>query len=128
MVQIQTKLYVADNSGARFARCIYIYSKNKNKIGIVNDELLVSVIKCYSRRNTRKKMRKGHLYRAILIRTKNFFYQFKPGPLRFCFRINSIVLLSKRLRPVGSRIYGPILQKIRLKTYYRLIQLAPIII
>lgn len=57
MVQIQTKVIVADNSGARFARCIHIYAKNR--IAKINDELLVAVMECYSRRKKEKKCEKA---------------------------------------------------------------------
>lgn len=126
MVQIQTKVIVADNSGARFARCIHIYAKNR--IAKINDELLVAVMECYSRRKKRKKMRKGQLYRAILLRSNLNYCQQKPGPFRFKFHTNCVLLINKRLRPVGSKIVGPVLQDLRLKTYYKIIQLAPLII
>ncbi|EPS73340.1 hypothetical protein M569_01425, partial [Genlisea aurea] len=97
MIQKGTIISISDNSGARLAKCIQVYKK---KIATIGDLILVS-IKTY---NPEKKIKKGELHLAIVIRTKKEFYN---NSAFFGFSDNAGVLLNKKLLPLGTRLFGP---------------------
>ena len=103
MIQKGTLVFVSDNSGARLAKCIHVYKKN---VAYIGDYILVS-IKTY---NPEKKIKKGELHLALVIRTKKeFFY----GSVFFSFNDNAVVLVNKKYLPLGTRLFGPSLKNIR---------------
>ena len=103
MIQNGTIVYISDNSGARLAKCIHVYKK---KFATIGDYILVSV-KTY---NPDKKIKKGELHLALMIRTKKeFFY----NSAFFSFSDNAAVLMNKKFLPLGSRLFGPSLKNIR---------------
>lgn len=105
MILVSTLLNVSDNSGGRLAKCIHIYKKKKNaKIG---DMILIS-IKTY---NPKKKIKKGEMYLSLIIRIKNYFF-YNNSYIRFSD--NAIVLLNKKILPLGTRLFGLSLRNIRL--------------
>jgi len=105
MILISTILNVSDNSGGRLAKCIHIYKKKK--CGTIGDMILVS-IKTY---NTKKKIKKGEMYLSLIIRVKNFFF-YNNSYIKF--EDNAIILLNKKILPIGTRLFGVSLRNIRL--------------
>lgn len=97
MISVGTVLKAGDNSGARLIKCIRIYKRKKK--GVIGDVILITV-KTY---NTKKKIKKGELYKALIIRTK---YPFKYYNNYFIFKENSAVLLNKKNLPIGSKLFG----------------------
>ena len=116
-----TRLLVADNSGGQLVKCIHCYSSASR--GCPPDEVLVSMRVCFPR----KKVRKGLLYRGVLVRVA-FWTKMHFGPFWFRYRTNSVILLNKRLLPIGTRFKGPIPAEVRKKQYAKLISLATIIV
>lgn len=105
MIFVSTILNVSDNSGARLAKCIHIYKRKK--FGSIGDMILISV-KTY---NPKKKIKKGEMYLSIIIRVKRFI-SYNNSYIKF--DDNAIILLNKKLLPVGTRLFGVSLKKIRL--------------
>jgi large subunit ribosomal protein L14 len=105
MIFVSTILNVSDNSGGRLAKCIHIYKKKK--FGTIGDMILVS-IKTY---NTKKKIKKGEMYLSLIIRVKNFFF-YNNSYVKF--EDNAIVLLNKKILPIGTRLFGVSLRFLRL--------------
>lgn len=104
MVCINSALKVSDNSGARIVKCIRVY--NKKIFGSVGDLLLVSII----RHNPKKKLKKGELHKAILIRTK---FNLKDNIGYLSYTDNAVIMLNKKNLPIGTRLFGSTLKKIR---------------
>ncbi len=105
MISISTILNVSDNSGARLAKCIHIYKKKK--YGTIGDLILVS-IKTY---NPKKKIKKGEMHLSLIIRIKSLF---KYNNSFIKFDDNAIILLNKKLLPIGTRLFGLSINNIRL--------------
>lgn len=105
MILISTVLNISDNSGPRTAKCIHIY--NKKSFGSIGDTILVSV-KTY---NVKKKIKKGEMHLALIIRTK---YAFNYNNSYIKFMDNAAILLNKKNLPLGTRIFGLSLRNIRL--------------
>jgi large subunit ribosomal protein L14 len=105
MILVSTILNVSDNSGGRLAKCIHIYKKKKS--GSIGDMILVS-IKTY---NPKKKIKKGEMYLSLIIRVKKFFF-YNNSYIKF--NDNAIVLLNKKILPLGTRLFGVSLRNIRL--------------
>lgn len=103
MIQKGTIISISDNSGARLVKCIHVYKK---KIATIGDYILVS-IKTY---NPEKKIKKGELHLALMIRTKKEFFF---GDVFFSFSDNAAVLMNKKYLPLGTRLFGPSLKLIR---------------
>jgi large subunit ribosomal protein L14 len=118
MIQKQTILKSADNSGIRFAKCIEIYASN----GIINSLILVSI------KNLKytQKIKKGQLFKAIIVRS-NYRLQRKTGNFML-FDQNSIILLDKKNEIYSTRIFGPISNELRKKNFLKLLSLSSIII
>lgn len=104
MICINSKLTVSDNSGARVVKCIRVY--NKKKFGTVGDILLVSILKY----NPKKKLKKGELHKAILIRTRAIL---KDKINYFVFTDNAVILLNKKNLPIATRLFGTTMQSMR---------------
>jgi large subunit ribosomal protein L14 len=105
MIFVSTILKVSDNSGARLAKCIHIYKKKK--FASIGDMILVS-IKTY---NPKKKIKKGEMYLSIVIRVKRFL-NYNNGYIKF--EDNAVVLINKKLLPIGTRLFGVSIKNIRL--------------
>lgn len=105
MINIGSILNTADNSGALLIKCIKLYKlKNFCSIG---DEILVSIKTC----NSKKKVKKGEIYKALIIRTK---YSYKYNNFYYRFNENAAILLNKKNLPIGSRLFGISIFNIRL--------------
>ena len=120
MIQVGTNLFVADNSGARNVQCIKVLHKSKQQMGYTGATLVVSVQSLV--RKQKSKVKKGHMYRAIVCETKRM----KPradGSLLRCSR-NTVILLSLQNNPIGSRIQGLTPYELRVKNHMKLLSLS----
>ena len=120
MIQVGTNLFVADNSGARNVQCIKVLHKPKQQMGYTGATLVVSVQSLV--RKQKSKVKKGHMYRAIVCETKRM----KPradGSLLRCSR-NTVILLSLQNNPIGSRIQGLTPYDLRVKNHMKLLSLS----
>ena len=120
MIQVGTNLFVSDNSGARNVQCIKVLHKPKQQMGYTGATLVVSVQSLV--RKQKSKVKKGHMYRAIVCETKRM----KPradGSLLRCSR-NTVILLSLQNNPIGSRIQGLTPYELRVKNHMKLLSLS----
>lgn len=115
MIQQQTILKVADNSGAKTVKCIKVLGGFKRKYAYVGDIVVVSIQKLKNKAKTTSKVKKGEVYRALVVRTKNAVKR-KDGSY-INFNGNSVSLLTKQQTPVGTRIIGPVSKKLKNKKY-----------
>lgn len=119
MIQQETELKVADNSGAKRLRCINVLgqsNKNKGKIG----DLVTASVK---KRIPDSDLEKGEIVRAVIVRTKSNFRREDGSYIRF--DDNAAVLVDERMEPVGTRIFGPVTRELREGDMLRIISLAP---
>ena len=119
MIQIQTVLEAADNSGARRVQCIKVLGGSKRRYAGVGDIIKVSVKDAIPR----GKVKKGEVYNAVVVRTRKGVRR-KDGSL-IRFDGNAAVLLNARLEPIGTRIYGPVTRELRTNQFMKIISLAP---
>ena len=119
MVQVETVLDVADNSGARAVRCIRVLGGTRRRYASVGDEIIVSVREALP--NT--KVKKGDIMRAVIVRTAKEIG--RPDGSYIRFDTNSAVLLDNQREPVGTRIFGPVARELRAKRFMKIISLAP---
>ena|SRR5690554_1822015 len=119
MIQMQTVLDVADNSGARRIQCIKVLGSSRRRYAAVGDVIKVSVKDAIPR----GKVKKGEVYNAVVVRTKKGVRR-KDGSL-IRFDGNAAVLLNARLEPIGTRIFGPVTRELRTSQFMKIISLAP---
>lgn len=119
MIQMQSKLEVADNSGARKVQCIKVLGGSKRRTAGVGDVIVVSVKEAIPR----GRVKKGDLHRAVIVRTAKEVRRDDGTAIRF--DRNAAVLISKTGEPVGTRIFGPVTRELRSKGYMKIISLAP---
>jgi len=119
MIQMQTVLDAADNSGARRIQCIKVLGGSKRRYAAVGDVIKVSVKDAIPR----GKVKKGEIYNAVVVRTRKGVRR-KDGSL-IRFDGNAAVLLNARLEPIGTRIFGPVARELRSKRFMKIISLAP---
>jgi len=119
MIQMQTVLDAADNSGARRIQCIKVLGGSKRRYAAVGDVIKVSVKDAIPR----GKVKKGEIYNAVVVRTRKGVRR-KDGPL-IRFDGNAAVLLNARLEPIGTRIFGPVTRELRTNQFMKIISLAP---
>ena len=119
MVQVETVLDVADNSGARRVRCIRVLGGTRRRYASVGDEIIVSVREALP--NT--KVKKGDVMRAVIVRTAKEIGRSDGSYIRF--DTNSAVLLDNQREPLGTRIFGPVARELRAKRFMKIISLAP---
>ena len=119
MIQMQTNLDVADNSGARRIQCIKVLGGSKRKFASVGDLIVVSVKEAIPR----GKVKKGEIHRAVIVRTAKEIRRDDGSAIRF--DRNAAVLLSPQCEPIGTRIFGPVTRELRAKNYMKIISLAP---
>ncbi|WP_334128621.1 50S ribosomal protein L14 [Sneathiella sp.] len=119
MIQMQTNLDVADNSGARRVQCIKVLGGSKRKTASVGDVIVVSVKEAIPR----GRVKKGDVQRAVIVRTKKEIR--RPDGTAIRFDSNAAVLINKQGEPVGTRIFGPVTRELRSKNYMKIISLAP---
>ena len=119
MIQMQTVLDAADNSGARRIQCIKVLGGSKRRYAAVGDVIKVSVKDAIPR----DKVKKGEIYNAVVVRTRKGVRR-KDGSL-IRFDGNAAVLLNARLEPIGTRIFGPVTRELRTNQFMKIISLAP---
>lgn len=115
MIQQQTVLKVSDNSGAKFARCIKVIGGFKKRFAYLGDVIIVSIIELRNKSKLTSKVKKGDVYKALVIRTKSKHAK-KDGSVLF-FQNNSVSLISKQEKPIASRILGPLPKKLKKGKY-----------
>lgn len=119
MIQAETNLDVADNSGARRVQCIKVLGGSKRKYASVGDIIVVSVKEAIPR----GRVKKGDVVRAVVVRTAKDIR--RPDGSAIRFDNNAAVLINKQGEPIGTRIFGPVTRELRAKKYMKIISLAP---
>lgn len=118
MIQMQTKLNVADNSGAKMVRCIKVLGGSKHMITGVSDVIVVSVISV----TPSSKVKKGQVMKAVIVRTRNPIARKDGSAIRF--DDNAVVLIDNNREPVGTRVFGSISREVRQKGFLKISSLA----
>jgi large subunit ribosomal protein L14 len=119
MIQMQTNLDVADNSGARRVMCIKVLGGSKRRFAAVGDVIVVSVKEAIPR----GRVKKGDVHRAVIVRTAKEIRRLDGSTIRF--DTNAAVLINKQNEPIGTRIFGPVTRELRSKNFMKIISLAP---
>jgi len=119
MIQMQTVLDVADNSGARRLMCIKVLGGSKRRYAGIGDIIKVSVKEAIPR----GKVKKGEVYNAVVVRTAKGVR--RPDGSLIRFDGNAAVLLNNQLQPIGTRIFGPVTRELRSERFMKIISLAP---
>lgn len=119
MIQVQTILDVADNSGAKKLFCVKVIGGNQRRYASLGDIIVVSVKEAMPH----SKIKKGEVLRAVIVRTKKEVN--RPDGSFIRFDNNSAVLLNKQNEPVGTRIFGPVARELRSKNFMKIVSLAP---
>ncbi len=119
MIQMQTNLDVADNSGARRVQCIKVLGGSKRKYATVGDVIVVSVKEAIPR----GRVKKGDVHQAVIVRTAKEIRRADGTAIRF--DRNAAVLINKQGEPIGTRIFGPVTRELRAKKFMKIISLAP---
>ena len=122
MIQMQSKLFVADNSGARKIQCIKVLGGSKRRSASIGDIIVVSIKDALPR----AKVKKGDVYKAVVVRTSKDFKRKDGTAIRF--DKNAAVLLDKQEEPIATRIFGPVTRELRSKKFMKIISLAPEVI
>jgi len=119
MIQMQTKLKVADNSGAKEVMCVKVLGGSKKRYAAVGDVIVVSIRDAA----TNSKIKKGDVAKAVIVRTKK--------PVRradgsyISFDDNAVVIINASKEPVGTRIFGPVARELRANQFMKIVSLAP---
>jgi large subunit ribosomal protein L14 len=119
MIQMQTNLDVADNSGARRVMCIKVLGGSKRKYASVGDIIVVSVKEAIPR----GRVKKGDVMKAVVVRTAKDIRRPDGSVIRF--DKNAAVLVDNKKEPIGTRIFGPVPRELRAKSHMKIISLAP---
>ncbi len=119
MIQMQTNLEVADNSGARKVQCIKVLGGSKRRFASVGDVIVVSVKEAIPR----GRVKKGDVLQAVVVRTAKDIHRADGSTIRF--DRNAAVLITKQGEPIGTRIFCPVTRELRAKKYLKIISLAP---
>ena len=119
MIQIQTELSVADNTGARIVECIKVLGGSKRRYASVGDIIVVSVKDAIPN----GKVKKGSVYRAVVVRTKKAIHRNDGSKVKF--DNNAAVITDDKGEPIGTRIFGPVTRELRAKGQTKIISLAP---
>ena len=119
MIQTETKLDVADNSGAKTLYCIRVLGGSRRRYARIGDTIIVSVKEAIPN----SKVKKGDVVRAVVVRTKKELR--RPDGTYIKFDDNSAVLINQQGEPIGTRIFGPVARELRAKKFMKIISLAP---
>ena len=119
MIQMQTNLEVADNSGARRVQCIKVLGGSKRRFAGVGDIIVVSVKDAIPR----GRVKKGDVHRAVIVRTAKPVK--RPDGSLIRFDTNAAVLITPQNEPIGTRIFGPVTRELRAKKFMKIVSLAP---
>ena len=119
MIQMQTQLDVADNSGARRVQCIKVLGGSKRRYAAIGDLIKVSIKEAIPR----GKVKKGDVYTAVVVRTRKGVRRSDGSVIRFDG--NAAVILNANNQPIGTRIFGPVTRELRSENFMKIISLAP---
>ena len=119
MIQMQTVLDVADNTGARAVRCIKLMGGSKRRYASIGDLIKVSVKDAAPR----GRVKKGEIYDAVVVRTAKGVRRADGSLIRF--DRNAAVLLTPKMEPIGTRIFGPVTRELRTEQFMKIVSLAP---
>ena len=119
MIQMQTNLDVADNSGARRVMCIKVLGGSKRRYATVGDVIVVSIKEAIPR----GKVKKGDVMKAVVVRVRKDIRRADGSVIRF--DRNAAVLINPQMEPVGTRIFGPVTRELRAKKFMKIVSLAP---
>ncbi|MDH3715757.1 MAG: 50S ribosomal protein L14 [Gammaproteobacteria bacterium] len=119
MIQMQTVLNAADNSGARKMQCIKVLGGSRRRYAGIGDIIKVSIKDAIPR----GKVKKGEIYNAVVVRTRKGVR--RPDGSAIRFDTNAAVLLNAKLEPIGTRIFGPVTRELRSERFMKIISLAP---
>lgn len=119
MIQMQSNLDVADNSGARRVQCIKVLKGSKSRTAGVGDVIVVSIKDAIPR----ARVKKGDVVKAVVVRTSSAIQRADGTTIRF--DRNAAVLVNNNGEPIGTRIFGPVTRELRAKNYMKIVSLAP---
>ena len=119
MIQMQSNLFVADNSGARRVQCIKVLGGSKRRFASIGDIIVVSIKDAIPR----AKVKKGEVFKAVIVRMSKAFGRTDGSTIKF--DRNAAVLLDKQEEPIATRIFGPVTRELRTKKFMKIISLAP---
>ena len=119
MIQVQTELNVADNTGARRVECIKVLGGSKRRYASIGDTIVVAIKEAMPK----GKVKKGTVHRAVVVRTKKGIYREDGSKVKF--DTNAAVLIDEKGEPLGTRIFGPVTRELRSKGQMKIISLAP---
>jgi large subunit ribosomal protein L14 len=119
MIQMQSSLDVADNSGARRVQCIKVLGGSKRRYAGIGDIIKISVKEAMPN----GKVKKGDVFNAVVVRTRKGVR--RPDGSLIRFDKNAAVLLNNQLQPIGTRMFGPVTRELRTERFMRIISLAP---
>ena len=119
MIQVQTELNVADNTGARRVECIKVLGGSKRRYASIGDNIVVSVKEAIPN----GKVKKGTVHKAVVVRTKKAIYRNDGSSVKF--DNNAVVITDEKGEPMGTRIFGPVTKELRAKGQTKIISLAP---
>ena len=119
MIQVQTELKVADNTGARIVECIKVLGGSKRRYASVGDIIVVSVKEVIPN----GKVKKGSVHKAVVVRTKKAIHRNDGSKVKF--DNNAAVITDDKGEPIGTRIFGPVTRELRVKNQTKIISLAP---
>lgn len=119
MIQMQSMLDAADNSGARRLMCVKVLGGSKRRYARIGDVVKVAVKEAIPR----GKVRKGEMYNAVIVRTRKGIR--RPDGSLIRFDRNAAVLLTTQLQPIGTRIFGPVTRELRRGQFMKIVSLAP---
>jgi len=119
MIQTESKLKVADNSGAKLLLCIKVLGGSKRRYATVGDVIVVSIKEAMPN----SKVKKGDVMKAVIVRTKKEVARVDGSYIKF--DDNSAVLITPQNEPIGTRIFGPVARELRAKNFMEIISLAP---
>ncbi|MBK7962127.1 MAG: 50S ribosomal protein L14 [Bdellovibrionales bacterium] len=119
MIQMQTRLSVADNSGAKEVMCIKVLGGSKRRFASIGDIIVVSIKDALPN----SKVKKGDVAKAVVVRTIQKLRRADGSYIRF--DVNSAVLINAAKEPIGTRIFGPVARELRAKQFVKIVSLAP---
>lgn len=119
MIHLNTKLKVADNSGAKRVSCIRVVGASNKKVGRIGDVIVANIKEALHD----GKVKKGDVVRAVIVRTVKETK--RPDGSSIKFDENSVVIINKDNEPIGTRIFGPVARELRAKKFMKIVSLAP---
>ncbi len=119
MIQMQSRLEVADNTGARSVQCIKVLGGSRRRYAGIGDVIKVTIKEAAPR----GRVKKGEVYNAVVVRTAKGVR--RPDGAKIKFDSNAAVLLNQKLEPIGTRIFGPVTRELRTEKFMKIVSLAP---